>query len=407
MSTRSSPKRFRKPAWVPNGAYADLSNPEWVQGQVPLGFWEDLKNHKRYIKWLKRELSLKTQADWYQLSSKDFVSRRGGRLLSYYGNSHIVAICTLVKAKAWHPWKFKYVTKSFWESKRNQRDYMRWLEQELGYKRPEDWYRVSHKAVLERHGKMLLSKVGLHNALADLYPEFEWHIWKFNSVPNNYWRSEKNVKKYLKWLGKELGFKKPNDWYQVSKEAFISNFGGSMLESQFQTVPAKAVQFLYPNRKWHPWLFGKVPHGFWKRKTNRIAYLQWLGKKLNFKKTADWYKLKDQHFRENHGITLLEKRYKGSPLRAVRELFPDQTWHAWLFAITPKNFFRRKQNRIAYYRWLIALRKKELGDNIFSFGFPRRFILKNHGRTLLAICNIKRVQKEISQLLELDEISYT
>ena len=46
---------------------------------------------------------------------------------------------------------------------------------------------------------------------------------------------------------------------------------------------------LLPEYDWKPWLFGGAPNGYWKDRTQRTTYLDWLGQQLGIQKTADWY----------------------------------------------------------------------------------------------------------------------
>ena len=76
-------RKITQKAWDPIDArYADLSNPEWIMmSRLPVHFWSDPTNHKRYIKWLGKKLGFKKPTDWYQVTYSDFISNRGGGLL--------------------------------------------------------------------------------------------------------------------------------------------------------------------------------------------------------------------------------------------------------------------------------------------------------------------------------------
>lgn len=73
----------------------------------------------------------------------------------------------------WIPWLFDRVGVLFWNSRSNQLKYFEWLAEELGVKKPEDWYGVKHIDVLSKyHGSALLTryKSSLYYALKSLYP---------------------------------------------------------------------------------------------------------------------------------------------------------------------------------------------------------------------------------------------
>jgi len=51
-----------------------------------------------------------------------------------------------------------------------------------------------------------------------IYPDFDWIIWKFNHVPNGFWKEKRNHRKFFDWVGKQLGFKSFEDWYNITHE---------------------------------------------------------------------------------------------------------------------------------------------------------------------------------------------
>jgi hypothetical protein len=54
--------------------------------------------------------------------------------------------------------------------------------------------------------------------LSAVFPEFDWLPWKFPQVPKTYWDNVNNVRKYLNWVGNQLGIKELKDWYQVDQK---------------------------------------------------------------------------------------------------------------------------------------------------------------------------------------------
>jgi len=100
------------------------------------------------------------------------------------------------------------------------------------------------------------------------------------------------------------------------------------------------------------WQKGRVPVGFWDRLENRISYMQWLGRKLNFQTLGDWYKLTKKHFDLNHGAGLLALKYHASPLAALQEYRPNVDWKEWLFKSAPQGFWKNRGNRRRYMVWL-------------------------------------------------------
>ncbi len=52
--------------------------------------------------------------------------------------------------------------------------------------------------------------------LSSIYPEHEWLPWKFKKCPSKYWESDINKRKFLEWVGNQLGVKRYEDWYTIT-----------------------------------------------------------------------------------------------------------------------------------------------------------------------------------------------
>jgi hypothetical protein len=107
------------------------------------------------------------------------------------------------------------------------------LQQELGIKSPEDWYKFTSLDVVARKGKGLLYNYyggSLIKALHTVYPEYTLLPWLFERVPRNFWKDMGNQRKFFDWLAKELDILTPSDWYRVSANAIVAKGGGGLLD---------------------------------------------------------------------------------------------------------------------------------------------------------------------------------
>ena len=86
-----------------------------------------------------------------------------------------------------------------------------------------------------------------------------------------------------------------------------------------------------PSHQDIPWIDQRLDAGFWDDRENRVAYMRWLGQKLSYSKTEDWYKIKTSDFKNNHGDNLLSRYYR-TRLNALEDFIPDHDWKAWLFS---------------------------------------------------------------------------
>lgn len=139
----------------------------------------------------------------------------------------------------WLPWRFTIVHKSTWEDVNNVNKYMKWLENKLNIKKPEDWYNISIKVsknflrifltifedLKNNHGESLLYYYdnSFVKLLSSVYPDFNWLPWKF-ITPTEYWNDKNNIKKYINWLTEQLNIKSMEDWYSVSVQVSIKIF---------------------------------------------------------------------------------------------------------------------------------------------------------------------------------------
>lgn len=246
----------------------------------------------------------------------------------------------------------------YWSTRPNRLKYLHWLGQRLGFRRTEDWYRLTRRSFLDNYGGGLLATVYNHSPLAalrDLSPGYDWKPWLLQSTPQGYWKKRNNRVQYMRWLGKQLGFSRDRDWYQLSQQHFHDHGGAGLLGVHYRNSPIDAVRDFKPDGEWLPWLFVAAPQGFWKKKANRVAYVKWLGKQLGFTTTQDWYALQRHHFYDNAGGALLHTIPGRSPLAALREAFPKVAWQEWRFARVPNGFWKKRANR---HRFIDALGKQ-------------------------------------------------
>ena len=168
------------------------------------------------------------------------------------------------------PWEKGRVPQNFWSDIENQRDFLEWLAKKHQVNHFEDWYKVPSKAfpirLLKIYGNYHSHILSIH------FPEYEWLEWKFVRTPHNFWSSLKNQRRYMDWLGRELGFAKLEDWYQVTGDDFRNNYGESLIVRYYNNCFQRAVMEIYNKFGWCGWLFHSIPDGFWNDINNRKNY---------------------------------------------------------------------------------------------------------------------------------------
>lgn len=281
------------------------------------------------------------------------------------------------------------VPAGYWDYQTNRRRYLRWLGQRLGYHKPEDWYRLTTADLKENRGSALLLYQWKSSAIAGLkecFSDYDWNEWLFTCAPRSFWNDAANRRRYMDWLGKQIGIHKPEDWYQVTNRDFAEHKGGAFLLHYHSTVSA-AVMDYRPDFDWQEWRFGKTPKGFWKARRNRVRYMRWLGEQLGFKHADDWYRLTRQDIESHYGNQLV-KFYGGSPQSAVKDCFPRHHWNEWMFARVPLGFWKQRANRKRYVAWLgqrLGFKKRTDWKRARAADFR-----KNYGGGLLVSCSSYR-----------------
>jgi hypothetical protein len=283
------------------------------------------------------------------------------------------------------------VPAGFWSYAENQKLYLLWLGQKLGFRQLDDYYQLTTDHFKRNRGSsVLLHRWGgsAVRAVMDAFPDHDWKEWRFVSCPRRFWRDRKNHRRYMEWLGEQVGVRELDDWYRITNEDFRRAKGGAFLHYYGSTISA-AVMECFPEHRWLAWKFGRTPRNFWEKRENRVRYLRWLGGELGFQRMADWYTLTRDDFETRHGNQLM-KYYHGSPLAAVLDCFPEKNWEEWKFARVPVAFWRKKANRDRYFAWLAKTLKLKTESD---WQRVRRVDLKQHygGGLLATYCSIAKL----------------
>jgi hypothetical protein len=66
---------------------------------------------------------------------------------------------------------------------------------------PEEWYKPEIPDMVRLWGFTLLEKYygSLRRLMTSLFPEYDWHPWRFDSVPQGFWDNLENQRR-LEWI---------------------------------------------------------------------------------------------------------------------------------------------------------------------------------------------------------------
>jgi hypothetical protein len=190
---------------------------EWVsQDRLPIGFWSDMKNQRRFLDWAANLYGIKKLDDWYHVNADDFIKKTGaGSFLRSKYSSSIAAACRAVYPEhQWQEWRFSKVSKGFWKDQANVKRYLEWLAPKIGVAKMEDWYSVSISQLISNHGDHLIATTrksapegGLMASILRLaFPEHEWVDWKFTFQHHNLWSDPEACRLKLIQIQKKLGW---------------------------------------------------------------------------------------------------------------------------------------------------------------------------------------------------------
>ena len=152
-------------------------------------------------------------------------------------------------------WKFKNVKAGFWDKQENVVIYLKWLESELNWDSPEDWYNISLKTLLNNSAKRLITKYNFKELPNILYPNYKFDKRKFKRIVNGYWENFENLKnvimefykinnraplfKECKDLKIDSAVQKHGGIIKISKQLNIST------TTQFLTLSGDVVKSMY------------------------------------------------------------------------------------------------------------------------------------------------------------------
>jgi hypothetical protein len=112
---------------------------------------------------------------------------------------------------------------------------------------PEDWYNVTSKAAFQAGGQAVIRThydSSLTRALMSIYPEHEWHEWKFHRGPHGWWSSFENQHRYIQWLEKQVGITSLAQWYSIPQSILKNNHGSFVAFVTMRRLPTVYI-FMY------------------------------------------------------------------------------------------------------------------------------------------------------------------
>ena len=122
----------------------------WRFANSPDGFWDDIKNQRKFMEYVGKQLKIKDFSDFYQVNRQTIIGYGGSGILRKY-SSLIELFQTIFPEFSWDKFKFKYVPwgyrNSLLKDVEEQKDFVKYLEKKLGIKETSDWYLITHDQI--------------------------------------------------------------------------------------------------------------------------------------------------------------------------------------------------------------------------------------------------------------------
>lgn len=153
-------------------------------------------------------------------------------------------------------------------------------------------------------------------------------------------------RKYFDWLSNELKIKRKEDWYGVN----IDNMSiksmhkelVQLLNNYYNDSLCEALQMIYNDHKWFPFLFKHINSEYWIDKDNHRQYVDWLGDQLSIKNLDEWYNITADDVKNKGGKKLLQY-YEDSVAKALQAVYPQHTFDPSRFIANTKISLSQKQ----------------------------------------------------------------
>ena len=370
----------------------------WLFHTPLKGFWdiEEIINGKptkkyvrMYLKWIHTKKRWTTQEDYYKLTRDMLLNENGSGLLKQHNNSLTSILNDNLPPPTgddeWYPWRVGgAVPNGFWDDNQNLIKFRDYIAKKEEYKSEDDWYRITSSIIRDHGGSGLI--VSKYNGqtikfMEAMFPNYNWLPWKFIVHLQNFWEmvedvnekpTRKYVLKYLKWIHNKMGWTSDADYYKLTQNILLDNYGGGLLNNYSHSVLRLLSDNIDPpseDEEWYPWLLGgSAPNNFWDEYSNRKKYANWLYKRLKFTRLEDWYNVTQSTFRENYGSGLiLSKRYNSSHVMFLQEVYKDEfIFYPWLFKNTTRGFWKSMKNRKEWMKYFSEKTGYDTPDKLYS-----------------------------------------
>ena len=154
----------------------------WLFTITVMSTWNDIENHKLYIKWIEPIIGITNWEDWYKQDGNTIKKNYGiGLLCNQYNSSLYLLLKTVYPSYLWKFYKFNKASHKVWENKENRLEYLTDLFKYKDYNNIEDWYNISSNDFKSFYGNGLIDRYnGYINCLLENI-DYNFDITKFHA----------------------------------------------------------------------------------------------------------------------------------------------------------------------------------------------------------------------------------
>jgi hypothetical protein len=133
----------------------------------------------------------------------------------------------------------------------------------------------------------------------------------------------KKHKVFMDQLGKKLGFKHIQDWYNIKSSDILSLTGGAAFLHYYGNSPMSAVQSIYPEYTW-------IKNNFVDKQSNSYnedtlkEFVKSMENKLQIKSLDDWYRVSLKQINQFSPLTIIQNSEGLAKLLA--KVYPEKHW---------------------------------------------------------------------------------
>lgn len=222
---------------------------EWKIGyQAPNGFWKDPEKVRFCLDVLAGYENITSLDGFYGVSQATYKKHGISSIQNKFG-SHLDMLKFAYPEKKWKEWKFRPVTRGFWNIRENVISAVKDTEQELGIVEPSGWYKHTVSTIDKYCGEGLISNkydCSLLALLKDLYPDYPWKPYMLEKAPHRYWQNDENCREWLSDYMELCQYKKIEELYKTRYESLVEYTGARSIIDRFGGSYIRAFIHLHP-----------------------------------------------------------------------------------------------------------------------------------------------------------------